>query len=255
MMERSDIRLALAVLAALCAIGIGIFGFVLAQSEPYAAVRVRKSVDNATPTAPLQTIEFTIEAVSTGTGTAANVVLQEILPPELEIPDGMAAFTTTGVYDPVSGQWRVGDLEPEQGELMTLPAIVVAEPQPPCIVNNVSMSIDDSRFVDNRASISIRRPGIENCADLEVSINPSSSVPRSCDRAGAVGYNFLIRNLGPDVARNVVLTVSEASSFKLPGFGFSASACEGLTCRWDEIQPGTREYVTATSTRFEIRHG
>ncbi len=158
---------------------------VFAQSQPGGFVRVNKSVDNPSPNSPLQTIEFTIEAVGIGDTTASNVILQEILPTGLEVPDGMAAFTSAGDYDPDTGQWTVADMEPDQKEVMTLPAIVVADPQPACIVNSVSASANDSRFIDNRASVSVRRPGIERCADLTARASPSSSVPRAFGRGGA----------------------------------------------------------------------
>jgi uncharacterized repeat protein (TIGR01451 family) len=223
----------------------------VAQTQPSGFVEVTKSVDNPLPDAPMQTIEFTIQATGIGDTTAGNVILQEILPPELSIPEGMAAFTSAGVYDPDSGEWRIGDLEPEQTEVMTLPAIVVADPQPPCIVNSVSASANDGVFITDRASASVRTPGIERCADLAVSVSPSDTLPRSCDRGGAVGYRFNVSNQGPDAATNVVLRVTQSSAFRLPGLAFSDPACSGLTCRWSALPPGESRSVTAQSSAFE----
>ena len=231
--------------------GSGTPPVVIGTIPPVVLVQVSKTVDDPSPAAPLQTIEFTIKAVSTGSATANNVILQEILPPELEIPEGMAAFTTAGVYDQFTGLWSVGDLEPGQSELMTLPAIVVADPQPACIVNNVSMSIDDGDFSDRLASVSVRAAGVENCADMEVTVVPSSDLPGPCGVVGSFGYDVAVRNLGPDVARNVVMTMGETSTYKLPGFEFSDPACDGLTCRWDQVQPDFSYHVTARSKELE----
>lgn len=238
-------------IAVLCTTGMLLGGPVFAQTQPSGFVAVNKTVDNPSPVAPLQTIEFIIEAVGIGDSVASNVILQEVMPEELVIPEGLAAFTSVGRFDPETGQWLVGDLEPGQREVMTLPAVIVADPQPACIVNSVSAAANDGVFVRDRASAAVRLPGIERCADLTIDVSATSSRPRSCDNGGAVGYNFSVKNEGPDATRNVVLTARELSDYRLPRFGFTASNCDGMTCRWAELQPGESHSVTAESAIFE----
>ena len=84
---------------------------------PYAAavaepdIGVTKSVDNPMP-AVNEPVEFTVQVSNFGDQTAVNVVIDDTLPPEMEIPAGTAAFTSAGIYDPSTGKWTIGDLDP-----------------------------------------------------------------------------------------------------------------------------------------------
>ena len=75
-------------------------------------VRISKSVENPAPSDPLQATEFTIEVSNIGDEPASDIKVLDELPSYLTIPEGMAAFTTTGQYDPISGNWEIGEMDP-----------------------------------------------------------------------------------------------------------------------------------------------
>ena len=66
-------------------------------------IEVLKSVNNLLPMIN-EPVEFTVQARNIGTDTAFDVMIVDQLPAEMQIPAGMAAFPSTGSYDPVSGE-------------------------------------------------------------------------------------------------------------------------------------------------------
>ena len=98
-------------------------------------IEVQKSVNNEFPMVN-EPVEFTVQVSNIGDQAAASVVIVDQLPAEMVIPAGTAAFPSIGTFDPVTGEWAIGDLDPGVGAVLVLPA-VVTEPLPPaCIVNS-----------------------------------------------------------------------------------------------------------------------
>ncbi|MGI9568503.1 MAG: DUF11 domain-containing protein, partial [Desulfobulbia bacterium] len=145
-------------------------------------VEVRKSVDNPTPTGPQQTVEFTVEVRNIGDEPANEVVVEDKLPPELSIPEGMAAFTSMGYYDPSTGRWDIGELEPGlPSEILTIPAVITSELQPVCVVNTATSNVPGDGNPDNDSAFStLRRPDIARCVDLGLTVLLSDARSVEC---------------------------------------------------------------------------
>ena len=172
-----------------------------------------KSVDNPVPVAPQQTIEFTIELRNIGSATALDVVAKDQLPAGLEIPDGMAAFTSHGYFDVATGTWNVGQVLPDELAVLTIPVVVNASPQPPCIINSVSivrLTGPEADASNNESATAVTLPGIDSCADVYLASRIFLPIVPHCGGgAASIGYSFVLKNRGPDDARTVVLKLEE----------------------------------------------
>jgi uncharacterized repeat protein (TIGR01451 family) len=135
-------------------------GLLAQQDEPEVDLQVTKTVDNDTPDSPGQTIEFAIEIKNLSETTAENIVVEDRLPPELAIPEVMVPATSAGTYDIETALWRIDEIAPGQAELLTLPAIVSATPQPACIRNRATLVSTDAVSHNNASDAIIRRPDI-----------------------------------------------------------------------------------------------
>lgn len=221
-------------------------------AQDYATdLEVSKTVGPTVPSDPMQPVEFEITVTNLGPETANQVFVVESLPDGLGIPEGTGAFVSSGLFNPNTGEWFVGNLAPQASAVMTLPAIVTETPQPACLVNKVSLRGDDKFESNNVARAAVRKNETERCVAFRVSASRPFGSTTPCGGAGKIDYDLDVRNLGPDTARDVQLTVTETSAFKLPGFRLNDTDCEGLTCTWDEIPAGGWHIVRATSDSFK----
>lgn len=217
-------------------------------------IEVRKSVSNAFPMAD-EPVEFTIEARNTGDETALDVLIVDQLPAEMAIPAGMAAFTSIGNYDPVSGEWFIGDLLIGAGGTLVIPAMVT-EPQPPqCIVNTAASVPGDIHVDNNQMRAAIYQAADYRCVDVGLFSNftAGQSLFPACDSQQSYDGTVDVRNFGPDAAREVVVSLSQSPIIGA-GIRFEDSRCEisGLNiCTISEIPAGQRVAINVTSDAFQ----
>ena len=202
------------------------------SSQLYAELTLDKSVDISTPSGD-ELVNFTIEVSNSGDATAEQVKVIEKLPPDMAIPDGMAAFTSPGYYDAQSGTWDIGPLAVGQDAVMTLPAQIVTQPQPPCLANIAHLNISSAS--SEMDEVIVRRPDIERCVDLSIElIESGTAVPNVCAPEQFLIYRFKITNGRSETARNVKLSITE-TGYKAPGLEGKATDCEGLICAWPSL--------------------
>ena len=212
-------------------------------------LKIEKSVNNPVPIGA-QPVEFMIVVTNVGEKPATGVIVEDKLPQGLAIPDGLAAFTSSGDYDSSKGLWIVGDIAAGEEEVMTLPAVVTATPQPACIINSAKLlAPDDASSRNDVASAAVMSPGIERCADVLISSIYGPTTTPLCGDQRMITRRFVVTNNGPDEARNVVLTVSE-TAYKAPGFELISPGCSSLVCNWASISAGQSVEVSAFSELF-----
>lgn len=226
----------------------------IATAQPLLALT--KSVDNPTPM-PGEPVEFTVEIKNIGDETALDVVVQESLPSELVIPASMAAFPGSGSYDPETGEWAVGALGPGAGSVLTVPAIVDTTDPPACIVNTASATyggINDTGQTTARAAV--RMDAAAHCVDIAVSFGlgvAESLVMSECDRWDHYSGDVTITNVGPDTARDIVVTLSQDPVIG-PNLRFQDPDCSNVAtaqCRIESIAPGENVVLDVTSDLFQ----
>lgn len=221
-----------------------------------ADIEVRKSVDKPFPTAG-EPVEFTVDVVNIGDEPAAGVLIVDKLPPELEIPDGTAAFTSVGDYDPDTGEWTLGELQASAAAIMTIPAMVVADAPPDCVVNAaVSQFADGDSDSNDEARAAVHPTGVERCADLNVEFGISVGDPLQvlpvCDSSERYRGEVRVTNLGPDAARDVRVTLAQSPVIG-PNLRFVDVDCDNSAapeCVIGEIKAGQTVALDVTSDLF-----
>lgn len=223
----------------------------LANSVVRAApdLEVDKRVDIAVP-APGEPVEFTIDVSNVGADPAVDVHVRDSLPPGLEIPAGMAAFPGSGTYDPVSGDWAVGDLPGGVSATLSIPA-VINEPDPPtCIVNTAETSHEaDANSANDRAMAAVRQPGTERCVDVTATLLNVFSGPITCGLDGTLAVDVDVMNQGTDTAHNVVVRLAQ-SPVIAPNLRFRHTTCAGARCTLAQLGPGETVRLLAESDSF-----
>ena len=217
-------------------------------------IEVLKSVNNLLPMIN-EPVEFTVQARNIGTDTAFDVMIVDQLPAEMQIPAGMAAFPSTGSYDPVSGEWFVGDLMPGRRVTLVIPA-VVTDPQPPqCIVNAVVSEFGDIHFDNNEARAAIYQSPGYRCVDVRPfpNIFAGASILPTCDSQEPYFGSIVVRNYGPDAARDVVISFTQTPVIGATiRFADTRCAQSGLdVCTIAEIPAGQTVSLNVTSDAFQ----
>src|SRR5262245_35927956 len=174
-----------------------------------ADLEVRKSVDTPIPS-PGQPVEFTVRVSNIGVDPASDVVVHDLLPSELKIPAGMAPFASTGTYDPISGDWSVGDLARDADATLVIPAIVATTTPPACIVNRAEVADHpDQNDANNFATAAVRESPDTRCIDLSVDFSaPLFASPLAC---GEMHFDTIVDvvNAGPDAALDVTVNLQQ----------------------------------------------
>lgn len=228
-----------------------LIALLLASSVAQAApdLEVGKRVDVAVP-APGQPVEFTIDVHNVGADPAVDVHVLDLLPLGLTIPAGMSAFPGSGTYDPVSGDWAVGDLPGGVSATLSIPA-VISEPDPPtCIVNTAETSHEaDANSANDRAMAAVRLPGVDRCVDVTVQFFNVSAGPLFCGLDGTLAVDVDVMNQGTDTAHNVVVRLGQ-SPVIAPNLRFRHTTCAGGRCTLAQLGPGETVRLLAESDSF-----
>ena len=219
-------------------------------------VEIQKAVNNQYPMAN-EPVEFTVAVNNVGIGIAADLVVVDKLPVEMSIPLGTAAFTSVGSYDPVTGEWVIGDLDVGIEAVLVVPA-VVTEPSPPaCIANSASASHPrDRNSANDDAYAVIHRNKVDHCVDLDISFDISASpviMFTSCNSEERYIGDARVTNNGPDTARNVAVTISQNPVIG-PNLRFDDADCTNgpsAQCNLNEIAPGETVTIDVTSDLYQ----
>jgi uncharacterized repeat protein (TIGR01451 family) len=224
---------------------------VCSQGRAEADLTLSKTVVPETPAAG-EPVEFSIAVGNAGPDAASDVHVTELLPEGLAIPTGLAAFVSQGTYDAATGDWSLGDVAASGAAVMTLPALVTVDPQPPCLVNEAAIepnAVDPGRT--REASRAAVRNGVARCVDLQVS-DTLFSVPQPiCSNETQASYSFNVRNNGPHEARNVVVVVAQSPAM-IPDFHFMNTSCGpmALRCELGNLAPGAIRPLELQSRSF-----
>jgi len=198
-------------------------------------VSLRVAVDPVVPT-PGQSVEFTVVATNVGTTPASGVVVNDRLSPALAVPVGMSSFPSTGTYDPSTGSWSIGTLAGGASATLLIPAVVVADPQPPCSVNVASVTLaGDADPSNNRAVAAVKTDVTVRCIDLAIGATGGSL--SGCDDTYEMKYWVTVTNAGPDDASTVYLDMTQTPAI-IPKLRFSTDGCDGLRCTFASVPAG-----------------
>ena len=214
-------------------------------------IALRMTVDTAVPSAG-QPVQFTITASNIGADAAYGVQVTDQLPAELKIPAGMAAFPSTGTYDPASGVWSVGALGAGASATLLLPAVIAVPHQPACSANVARLtSPADADSSNNRAVAAVKASLADQCTDL--AIVASGGNVHGCDYSFELKYWVTISNAGPDVANAVYLDMTQSPEI-VPHLRFVSNGCDGLRCTFASLPAGASVTVDARSGTLDFNN-
>jgi uncharacterized repeat protein (TIGR01451 family) len=161
-----------------------------------ADLAVTKTVDNPTPNLG-STVTFIISVNNHGPDTATNVRVKDLLPAGLTL---VSANPSQGTYNPTTGIWAVGTVDPSVAQTLTITARVDS----PNAQTNISKIRHSDQFDphpgNNTASVTLMP---RNVADLSVTKVASA---QQATISQLVTFTVTVHNNGPNVANNVVVT-------------------------------------------------
>jgi uncharacterized repeat protein (TIGR01451 family) len=157
-----------------------------------ADLALAKTVSDPTPNVG-DTITFIVTLTDNGPDAATGVTVADPLPPGLTL---LGATPSAGSYDPVTGVWSVGTVDPGTPQTLQFQAQVVS---PAAQTNTATISHSDQFDPDagnNQASATVT----PQQADLAVTKTVSDPTPNVGD---TITFTVTLTNNGPDAATNV----------------------------------------------------
>jgi uncharacterized repeat protein (TIGR01451 family) len=164
-----------------------------------ADLNIAKTVDNPAPRVG-DTITFTVTLTNLGPNVATDVLVSDQLPAGLTF---VSATPSAGNYDSSTGIWNVGTVTSGTPQTLLLSAVVSAQGAHTNTAKITGADQFDPDAANNAASAATtaRLPAADIILSKTVN-QPQAFV------GSDVTYSFIIRNLGPDDATNVVLNDS-----------------------------------------------
>ena len=178
-------------------------------------------------------ITYTITVTNAGPGEATNVVVDEIMPAQLEFV--RVASVSTGTYDPSRREWVIEKLKLNETAVLKLTFKIVAAGK---IVNKVKVGSNnpDPKPGNNEGEDPVDVPVIS--ADLSI-IKTASGAPYVV--GGTVTYTIVTKNNGPYAAENVVVEEQLPNSLELVSYTVSKGT----------FDPATGKYTVGTLAKDE----
>lgn len=138
-------------------------------------------------------IVYIIVVNNNGPDTSTNVVVSDLLPDGLNY---VSSTATKGEYDPNTGIWNVGSLNPFQYEYLTIVATINKTGE---IVNNASVTGDghDSNESNNNDSVEVEIPVAADVVIDKVIISSGNYLDE-------IIYSIVVTNNGPDMATGII---------------------------------------------------
>lgn len=142
--------------------------------EPVSDLAVIKAVEATTVTVG-QVVTYHITVRNTGPNLATDVTVRDRLPAGLTF---LSATGSPGSYDPVTGQWAVGDLESGATATLTLQAKATAS-GPLTNTATVTTTGYDPDLTDNSDTVAIcveEAPSCDSCTCVEINPAPCNAL-------------------------------------------------------------------------------
>ncbi|MFH0853127.1 MAG: SdrD B-like domain-containing protein [bacterium] len=162
---------------------------------PVPLLQIEKTVAVTTLVNPGNTVTYIVVVKNIGNTTAINVVVDDILPTGL-------VFAETGLQ---TGQFPIGNLEPDQSKTITYNVIVGSNVLSGVYDNIAKASSDNTKSVEDDAEIQVKIPevlGVEG----EPILTLTKAVNKEWTNPGdTLVYTIVISNTGTAMAENVRL--------------------------------------------------
>jgi len=193
------------------------------NNQPYmfADMAVTKAVDPPSDYSAYQQIVFTITATNNGDSDATNVQVTDVLTSSY----GYVSQTPSkGSYDPNTGIWTIGTLEKDDVETLELTVVIQGGDQ-----QTNTATIEAAEYDPNLSNNESNE--ITTDAVFETDVEIVKTGFRTGDDDGNATFTLTVRNNGPVIATNVVVT-------------------DDLTTRYDFVDPASNHTVSHGSASW-----
>ena len=199
---------------------LSVTGSIVAARHDLAIEKVALHAANDTEITSIQpgeTFRYRVTIENSGPDPAFDVVGRDILPTSVSVPDGMSASDT--LYDPESGDWPVGDMDPGASATLEIPVVHDSSIQG-CILNEaelVSGIEGDPNPLNNTASNIVTTQGCGGtdleAVHIELTVPPATAT----DDEFTVSYRVVVRNNGPESVEDILVTFA---AYPVGPYGF-----------------------------------
>ncbi len=200
-------------------------------------LQLSKTVSDPTPNVG-DTITYTLTLTNAGPDPATGVAVHDLLPAGV----AFVSATPAGSYDPASGVWTVGTVNPGAPQTLTITSTVVS----PAAQTNIAAISAADQFDPNPGNNTSSATDTPQRADLQISKTVSNPTPNVGD---TITYTITLSNNGPDEATGV--TVQDMLP---PGVDFVSATPAGsydpASGVWTvgTVNPGTPQTLIITAT-------
>jgi uncharacterized repeat protein (TIGR01451 family) len=198
-------------------------------------------------------VSFTIGISNAGPDAASGVLVRENLAAGLTF---VSATPSVGTYDAATGIWTVGALNATQAATLTVVARVTGAA---LIINTAEISNSDQ--FDPNSTPNNARAGENDQASVTITPQAADlSISKSVDNASpvngsAVTYTVIVRNSGPSIATNVLVTDRLPGGITFSSASPSVGTYDSATGRWIVGTLAANASATLTITGTYIANG
>jgi uncharacterized repeat protein (TIGR01451 family) len=176
-------------------------------------------------------VTYTLVITNSGPAIATNVQVVDALPFEIE---ARSVASTQGVCN--NGiACQLGDLAVGSVAVITITGFVRTDAISGTVINNVANVSSNNPDANPEDNADLHTHIIEAVAKLQIE---KSAQPDTVAPGGALTYRIIVRNLGPAVARSVVVTDLFPSQVVAPLFTSARGYCEQYTCFLGDVPVG-----------------
>jgi uncharacterized repeat protein (TIGR01451 family) len=205
------------------------------ETPQQADLVIAKAVSNQRPNVG-DTVTFTVAVADRGPNAASNVTVQDLLPAGLSL----VSFTPSrGTYDPATGIWSIGIVDPSTAQALILNAQVTSA----SAATNTATITHSDQFDPDLTNNTASATETPQQADLIVGKTVSNTTPNVGD---VITYTVTLSNAGPDPATGVQLTDLLPAGLTLVSATESQGAYDSATGLWTVGQVGTAAPATLT---------
>ncbi len=181
-----------------------------------------------------QSILYTIEAENDGDADATGLIITDLLPTGLTFDLGNSTIPSGTTYDPLTGEWDIGDLDEDDDIELELAATVDQGTASNTITNIASVTSlgqTDSDLSNNTASVDI----LVNTPDIKVTKTVNKANPKE---GQSIIYTIKVKNEGTQSALASGLIVTDVLpsglTFDLGNSTIPAGTTyDPITGKWD----------------------